>query len=291
MKTIRELIKEKRVYFDGGTGSVLQGMGLPAGQPPEYWNITHPEKIIALHKSYLDAGENIIKTNTFGLNRDKFENFDALIKAGIHCAKEAVKGREEAYIAFDMGPTGRLLEPLGDLSFEAAVSLYADNIKAAKDCGADLVLIETMNDSLETKAAVLAAKENCDLPIFVTNVYDASGKLMTGADAAAMTALLESLRVDALGLNCSLGPDKMLPIAKTLCRYASVPVIVNPNAGLPEMRDGKTIYTVTADVFSDYMAQLADMGASILGGCCGTTPRRKAIYIGIILYPRRRDRR
>ena len=272
MKTIRELIKEKRVYFDGGTGSVLQGMGLPAGQPPEYWNITHPEKIIALHKSYLDAGANIIKTNTFGLNRDKFENFDALIKAGIHCAKEAVKGREEAYIAFDMGPTGRLLEPLGDLSFEAAVSLYADNIKAAKDCGADLVLIETMNDSLETKAAVLAAKENCDLPIFVTNVYDASGKLMTGADAAAMTALLESLRVDALGLNCSLGPDKMLPIAKTLCRYASVPVIVNPNAGLPEMRDGKTIYTVTADVFSDYMAQLADMGASILGGCCGTTP-------------------
>ena len=191
MKDINELIKKQRVYFDGGTGTVLQGMGLPAGRSPELWNIEQPDKITALHKAYLDAGCNIIKTNTFGINREKFTNYRELISAGIACAREAVKGRENAFVAFDMGPTGRLLEPLGDLSFEEAVSIYADNVKAAAGCGADLVLVETMNDSLETKAAVLAVKENCELPVFVTNVYDASGKLMTGADPAAMIAMLE----------------------------------------------------------------------------------------------------
>ncbi len=272
MKSIVDLIKEKRVYFDGGTGTVLQGMGLPAGQSPERWNIEQPEKIIALHKAYLDAGCNIIKTNTFGLNREKFPDYQALIRAGIACAKEAVKGREEAYIAYDMGPTGRLLEPLGDLPFEEAVSIFADNVRTAAECGADLVLIETMNDSYETKAAVLAVRENSDLPVFVTNVYDAGGKLMTGADPAAMVALLESLGVDALGMNCSLGPDKMLSIMDTFRQYASVPVIVNPNAGLPEVRDGQTVYTIDEEEFSDYMVQLAEKGASVLGGCCGTTP-------------------
>ncbi|HCA55776.1 MAG TPA: homocysteine methyltransferase, partial [Ruminococcaceae bacterium] len=272
MKTIIELIKEKRVYFDGGTGTVLQSMGLPAGQSPERWNIEHPDKITALHRSYLDAGCNILKTNTFGLNREKFPDYKELIQAGIACAKEAVKDREEAYIAFDMGPTGRLLEPLGDLSFEEAVSIFADNVKIAAACGVDLVLIETMNDSYETKAAVLAVKENSNLPVFVTNVYDAGGKLMTGADPAAMTALLESLKVDAIGMNCSLGPDKMLSIMDSFRQYASVPVIVNPNAGLPVVEDGRTVYTIDAEAFSDYMVQLAEKGAAILGGCCGTTP-------------------
>lgn len=272
MKTVLELMKEKRIYFDGGTGTVLQGMGLPAGQSPERWNIEQPDKIIALHRAYLSAGCNIIKTNTFGLNREKFPDYRELIQAGIACAKEAVKDREEAYIAYDMGPTGRLLEPLGDLSFEEAVSIFADNVKAAAACGVDLVLIETMNDSYETKAAVLAVKENSDLPVFVTNVYDGSGKLMTGADPAAMVALLESLGVDALGMNCSLGPDKMMDIMDAFHRYASVPVIVNPNAGLPMVQDGQTVYTIDAEAFSDYMVQLAQKGAAILGGCCGTTP-------------------
>ena len=272
MKSIMKLIREKRVYFDGGTGTVLQGMGLPAGQPPELWNLSHPEKIIALHNAYLDAGCHIIKTNTFGVNRNKFENYEELIRAGIACARKAAADREEAYVAFDMGPTGRLLEPLGDLPFEEAVSIFADNVRAAARCGADLILIETMNDSHETKAAVLAAKENSELPVFVTNVYDAGGKLMTGADPAAMVALLEGLRVDAFGMNCSLGPDMMLPIIKEFRKYSSTPIIVNPNAGLPEVRDGKTIYNINADEFADYMVQLAEDGASILGGCCGTTP-------------------
>lgn len=279
MKKITELMKEKRIYFDGGTGTVLQGMGLPAGQSPELWNITDPEKIIALHNMYFDAGANIVKTNTFGLNRDKFKNYDELIRAGIKCAKTAAQGREEAYVAFDMGPTGQLLEPLGQLKFEDAVSIFADNVKVASECGADLILIETMNDSYETKAAVLAAKENSDLPVFVTNVYDAGGKLMTGANPAAMIAMLEGLHVDALGMNCSLGPDVMLNIIAEFEKYSSVPIIVNPNAGLPEVRDGETVYNIGADEFSDYMVQIAQGGGTILGGCCGTTPEfiRKTI--------------
>lgn len=272
MKRITELIREKRVYFDGGTGTVLQSIGLPPGQPPELWNISAPEKIIELHKSYLDAGCNIIKTNTFGLNRNKFPDYRELIRAGIECAKKAVGGRSEKYVAFDMGPTGRLMEPLGDLPFEEAVDIFADNVRVAVECGVDLVLIETMNDSLETKAAVLAVKENSDLPVFVTNVYDGSGKLMTGASPAAMIAMLEGLGVDALGMNCSLGPDMMLNIIGEFSKYASVPIIVNPNAGLPEVCDGKTVYNIDAADFSVYMKQLAEQGATILGGCCGTDP-------------------
>jgi len=264
-------LQNKRYYFDGGTGTVLQSMGLPAGQPPEGWNLTHPEKITALHTAYLDAGADIIKTNTFGINREKYENYEELIAAAMACAKKATEGRE-AYIAFDVGPTGRLLEPLGDLPFEEAVALFAANMRLAKKYGADLILIETMNDSYETKAAVLAAKEETDLPIFVTNVYDASGKLMTGASPAAMVALLEGLRVDAIGMNCSLGPRQMIGLVEELSAHTSLPIIVNPNAGLPEVRDGKTVFTVTAEEFADAMAEIARKGGCILGGCCGTTP-------------------
>lgn len=273
MKKITELVKEKRIYFDGGMGTLLQSQGLPPGQPPELWNISEPEKIIAVHNAYFDVGCNITKANTFGINREKFPNYKELIKAGIDCAKKAAENRTESYVAFDMGPTGKLLEPLGDLPFETAVSIFADNVKVAAECGADLILIETMNDSYETKAAVLAAKENCNLPVFVTNVYDESGKLMTGANPAAMIAMLEGLNVDAIGMNCSLGPDKMLNIIDDFKKYSSLPIIINPNAGLPEVKDGKTVYNIDAEEFSDYMVQLADRGATILGGCCGTTPK------------------
>ncbi|MBQ6809498.1 MAG: homocysteine S-methyltransferase family protein [Clostridia bacterium] len=271
MTEITEIIKTERLYFDGGTGTVLQSMGLPAGTAPEIWNLTNPEKITALHRAYLDAGANIIKTNTFGVNCEKYENYEALISAALDCAESAVNGRENAFIAFDMGPTGRLLKPLGDLDFEEAVALFASNIKAMAD-RADLILIETMNDSLETKEAVLAAKENSNLPIFVTNVYDESGKLMTGASPEAMVAMLESLGVAALGMNCSLGPDKMLNLVPRFTENASVPIIVNPNAGLPVVIDGKTVFNTDGETFADYMAKMAEMGACILGGCCGTTP-------------------
>ncbi len=269
---IKDVIENKRLYFDGGTGTVLQSMGLPAGTPPEAWNLTQPEKITALHRAYLDAGSNIIKTNTFGVNRDKYSNYDEYIKAAVACAKAATNGREDAYIAFDMGPSGRLLKPLGDLEFEDAVTLFAANVKVAASLGVDCILIETMNDSYETKAAVLAAKENCDLPVFVTNAYDESGTLMTGADPAAMIAMLEGLGVDALGMNCSFGPDKMQTLLGEFLSRTSLPVIVNPNAGLPKVENGKTVFDVSESEFAEIMAEMAKEGAAILGGCCGTTP-------------------
>lgn len=269
---IKEVIRQKRLYFDGGTGTLLQSMGLESGEKPESWNIKFPEKIIGLHKSYLQAGADIIKTNTFGINADKFENYEELIKAGINCAKKACEDFSDKYIAFDIGPTGRLLEPLGDLKFEEAVELFAKNVRVAKKCGADLILIETMNDAYETKAAVLAAKENCDLPVFVTNVFDESQKLMTGASPLSMSALLEGLGVDAVGVNCSLGPDKMLPVVKEYVKYSSLPLIVNPNAGLPSVVNGETVFTTDADEFSAFMREIAEAGACVLGGCCGTTP-------------------
>ncbi len=273
MKHIKEELKTRRLYFDGGTGTVLQAMGLPAGTPPEVWNLTEPEKVIALHQAYIEAGCNIIKTNTFGVNSDKYPDYEAYIAAAVHCAKMAIGQREDVYIAFDIGPLGKLLKPMGELEFEDAVALFAASVKAAAQLDVDCILIETMNDSYETKAAVLAAKENSDLPIFVTNAYDESGKLMTGANPEAMIAMLEGLGVDALGMNCSFGPDRMEQLLDVFVKTASVPVIVNPNAGLPEIRDGKTVYNITENDFADYMASMAEKGACILGGCCGTTPQ------------------
>lgn len=251
---------------------MLQGMGLLSGTPPEIWNLTHPEKITALHEDYINAGANIIKTNTFGVNKDKYENYEELISAAMESAKRACHGREDVFIAFDMGPTGRLLKPLGDMEFEDAVGIFKKNAELAESLGADLILIETMNDCLETKAAVLGAKEGSSLPVFVTNVYDEKGKLMTGANVVAMVAMLESLEVDAIGMNCSLGPDKMIDILKEFIKYSSLPVIVNPNAGLPALADGEVKYSTSEEEFSIYMETMAKMGATILGGCCGTTP-------------------
>ena len=269
---ISELIRQKRIYFDGGFGTMLQKQGLPAGTPPEAWNLDYPKIIEDIHRQYLDAGCNIITTNTFGVNCLKYENYKELIKSAVKCAKSAVSGHKDAFVAFDIGPTGRMLAPLGDLPFEDAVEIFAKSIRVAAECGVDLIIIETMTDSYETKAAVLAAKENSSLPIFVTNVYDATGKMMTGADPCAMIAMLESLGVCALGMNCSLGPDKMLPLMKEFFENSSLPIIVNPNAGLPEIVDGKVTYAMGADEFSDFAVKLAESGASILGGCCGTEP-------------------
>ena len=270
---IREKIKEKRLYFDGGMGTLLIEKGLMPGELPETWNITQPNDIISIHMDYIRSGADIITANTFGANSLKFSDPEEIITAAICNAKKAVAAFDcEKYVAYDVGPLGRLLKPLGDLDFEDAVSVFARGMVAAQKAGADLILIETMNDAYETKAAVLAAKENTSLPVFVTNAYDASGKLMTGATPEAMVALLEGLRVDALGINCSLGPEQMLPVVKELIEYSSIPVIVNPNAGLPKEENGRTVYDVDANRFSDVMVRIADMGACILGGCCGTTP-------------------
>ena len=270
---ITDLIKQKRIYLDGGTGTVLQSLGLPAGTPPEMWNTENPEAVVELHRGYFEAGSNIVATNTFGVNCQKYDNYKELIAAAFTCAKKAREGMgDDKFIALDIGPTGHLLKPLGDLDFEEAVEIFSKNVIEGVKNGADLILIETMNDSLETKAACLAAKENSDLPIFVTNVYDESKKLMTGANPFAMITLLESLEVTAIGMNCSLGPDKMLPIVEEFSKYSSLPIIVKPNAGLPVVKDGKTVFDKTAEEFSDIGVFLAKAGATILGGCCGTNP-------------------
>lgn len=269
-KRITDLIKEKRVYFDGGTGTVLQKRGLTKGKAPEIWNLEKPEEIINLHKSYLASGADIIKTNTFGINAIKYENYEELLRAALNCAKEALKEYPEAYIAFDMGPLGKLLKPWGDLDFLDAFEAFKKNAVLAKELGADLILIETMNDAYETKAALLAAKEVSDLPVFVTNVYDENKRLMTGATPLCMIALLEAMGADAIGMNCSQGPDKMLPVVKDFGKYCSIPVIVNPNAGLPEVKNGETVYSFNADEFSFHGIEIAKNGGCILGGCCGT---------------------
>lgn len=273
---IKELIKKERLYFDGGMGTLLQKNGLLPGELPEMWNITHSDVLVNIHLDYLKAGTNILTANTFGANCLKFQNLEEIISCAIANAKKAIElfdgDKEKCFVAFDMGPLGKMLKPLGDMKFETAVSVFAKSVSVAEKSGADLIIIETMNDTYETKAAVLAAKENSSLPIFVTNAYDENGRLMTGADPKAVIAMLEGLKVDAIGVNCSLGPVQMKEIVKTYIKHASLPIIVNPNAGMPKSVDGKTVYDVDAEEFSDVMAEIAQMGGCILGGCCGTTP-------------------
>ncbi|MBR1757745.1 MAG: homocysteine S-methyltransferase family protein [Lachnospiraceae bacterium] len=272
---IRTLLGKEWLFCDGGSGTFLQERGLAGGEQPERWNLTHPEDVIGLHSAFLNAGSNIFNTNTFGANRLKYpEDLEEVVTAAVALAKEARRrtGREDAFIALDIGPTGKLLKPLGDLSFEDAVEIFGEVVRIGAAAGADLVQIETMNDTYELKAAVLAAKENCDLPVFATTTYDEKGKLLTGAPVEAVVALLEGLRVDALGVNCSLGPKEMLPIIKRLAEASSTPVIVNPNAGLPRSEGGRTVFDVSAEEFSDLMIEVAKLGIPVLGGCCGTTP-------------------
>lgn len=271
---IKAMLGKQRIYFDGGMGTLLQAAGLKAGELPETWNLTHPDIVRNIHLDYFNAGSNVVSANTFGANSLKFDNLDEIIFAGIKNAKDAAEqcGREDCFVALDVGPLGKMLEPLGDMKFERAVELFSESISIGAKYGADLIIIETMNDAYETKAAVIAAKESCDLPIFVSNVFDENKKLMTGADPKAMIAMLESLRVDAIGMNCSLGPKQMLSVAEDYIKYSSLPVIVNPNAGMPRSVDGKTVFDVDSQEFSDYGVKMAEMGVSILGGCCGTTP-------------------
>ena len=274
-KGFRERLGKEWLVCDGGTGTILQARGLKGGELPETWNLKKPEEIIALHCGYLEAGCDIFNTNTFGANALKFpKDLREIVTAAVELAKEARRrtGREDAFIALDIGPTGKLLEPLGDLPFEEAVKLFGEVVRYGSEAGADLVLIETMSDSYEAKAAVLAAKENCDLPVCITTTYDGNGKLLTGGSVDSTVALLEGLRVDAIGVNCGLGPEQMIPIVKRLTEVCSVPVIVNPNAGLPRTEGGRTVYNVGPEEFAEHMARIAAMGVQVVGGCCGTTP-------------------
>ena len=274
---IRELLKNQILYLDGGMGTLLQAAGLAAGEHPERWNLTHPEMIQAIHRDYFNAGSHVVNTNTFGANSLKFSDaeLEAIIRAAVQNAKQARTescGTQEKFIALDIGPTGKLLKPYGDLDFEDAVSIFAKVVRIGVACGVDLIMIETMSDSYETKAALLAAKENCDLPVFVSNAYGADGKLMTGASPEAMVAMLEGMRADAIGINCSLGPHQMRPVVERILASASVPVLLKPNAGLPQSREGRTEYDVSPEDFAETVAEMLQSGVRIAGGCCGTTP-------------------
>ena len=278
-KDIREILNKEWIFLDGGAGTMLQSMGLKGGELPERWNVQHPDKVKALYGGYIDAGSMVITTNTFGANRLKYpEDLEEIITAGVKLALEA-RGDKAVYVALDMGPTGKLLKPLGDLDFEEAVSIYGEIARIGEAAGADLILIETMSDSYELKAAVLGAKENTDLPVFATVTFDGGGKLLTGGKVQSIVPLLEGLRVDALGVNCSLGPKEMLPIVKELVEEASIPIIVTPNAGLPRSENGKTVYDIGPEEFSDYMLEIAGLGVQCLGGCCGTTPNHMKMTI------------
>ena len=254
-------------FFDGSMGTLLQSAGLEAGELPELWNLTNREKVLEIHNAYAQAGSEFITTNTFGANRLKFDNADEIIKAGVALAKSTGKR-----VALDIGPTGKLLKPMGDLDFNDAVDIFAQMINAGKD-GADVVLIETMSDTYEIKAAVLAAKENCNLPVFVTMIFDEKGRLLTGADIKSAVTMLEGLGIDAIGFNCGLGPKQMLALVEEIRRWTELPIIVQPNAGLPESVNGKTVFNVSPEEFAMYMKKCAELGVSYLGGCCGTTPK------------------
>ena len=273
----RDFLKDNIVRLDGGMGTLLQAQGLMPGEHPERWNITHPEIIQAIHRDYFDAGSHVVCTNTFGANCLKFPEaeLEPIIRAAVDNAKaarDAAGGDQMKYIALDIGPTGKLLKPLGDLDFEDAVEVFAKTVRIGAACGVDLILIETMNDSYETKAALLAAKENCDLPVLVSNAYGEDGKLMTGATPSAMAAMLEGMGADAIGANCSLGPNQLQGVMEELLSCASVPVILKPNAGLPKVIDGATVYDVDTKSFAKSVADLVQAGVRVIGGCCGTTP-------------------
>ena len=272
--TIREEIGKRILFFDGGMGTLLQEQGLQAGELPETWNLKNPEPIIQIHKAYLAAGADIILANTFGANRFKYGgDLEKIVTAGVANAKKAVAvSGKKAYVALDIGSTGKLLKPMGTLDFEEAVGVFAEIIRVGEKAGADLILIETMSDTYELKAAVLAAKENSTLPIMATVIFDESKKMLTGASPQVVVSLLEGLGVDALGINCGLGPKQMKEIVKELLKYASIPVIVNPNAGLPRSENGKTVFDVGAEEFAEDMEEIVTMGAWFAGGCCGTTP-------------------
>lgn len=280
---------DRILIFDGALGTMLQRQGLKIGDIPERLNITNIGAIEAIHRQYLEAGADVISANTFGANRFKAEKagyqLEQLIIPAVRAAKRIAATRDK-YAALDIGPCGRVLRPTGDLPFEDAVEIFAEIVRAGRDAGADLILLETFTDLYELKAAVLAARENSDLPVLASMSFEENGCSFFGASVESMVLTLEGLGVDALGVNCSLGPKQLVPIVNKMTSLASVPVLVQPNAGLPIMENDECRYDVTADEFAGYCLSFARSGVSVIGGCCGTSPeytaKIKAALSGVI---------
>ncbi len=269
---LREYMKENILLFDGAMGTMLQMAGLPTGGLPEVYNIEKPNVVLDIHKAYVDAGCDVVTANTFQANAYKLKDcgysLEEIIKSGVTLARQS-GGK---YVALDIGPLGQLMKPMGVLSFEEAYEMFKAQIIAGQAAGADVILIETMSDLLEAKAAVIAAKENSSLPIFVTMTYQEDGRTFVGCDPESTAVTLSALGVDALGVNCSLGPKELEPIVDKLLSFSKVPLMVQPNAGLPRIQNGKTIYDITPDEYGVFMEALEEKGVRIMGGCCGTTP-------------------
>jgi len=283
-KKAKSIFSSGRVFLlDGAMGTQLQAKGLKPGETPELWNLSRADDVRAVHEAYFAAGANAVYANTFGANPAKYHGdapIEDVVAAGIGIAREAAKNAG-GLVALDVGPTGRLLKPSGDFEFDAAYDAFAAQIRLGAAAGADFVAIETMGDTYELKAAILAAKENSQLPILATVALGEDGKLLTGADVECVAALLEGLRVDAIGFNCGFGPDKMLQYVARLAAVTSLPIAVKPNAGLPKVVDGQTVFTVGPDEFAKDISAIVDEGASIVGGCCGTTPAHIAALKGL----------
>ncbi len=299
-KTLREIIGKELLFCDGAMGTLLQAKGLKGGEIPETWNILHPEALDDVHKSYLSSGSNIISANTFGCNKYKLEHseydLNTLVSTGIKLVKDAItsfeamtegeafdKGftKKPHFVALDVGPLGKLLKPIGNISFDEAESAYAEIMKAGTEAGADLIFCETFTDLYDLKAAIIAAKENSDLPIFVSVAPDENGRLLTGGDLEAYVALAEGLGVDALGMNCGFGPKQFLKFLSTITKVCSIPVLTQPNAGLPKVVNGKTTFDVTPEEFAEDSLELIKGGVVIAGGCCGSTPAHIAETVKI----------
>jgi 5-methyltetrahydrofolate--homocysteine methyltransferase len=281
-RLFKELPGKQLLFFDGAMGSQLQKYGLKTGEMPDLWNITHPDTVREIHTEYLEAGCDILKTNTFGCNSIRLSDTPyttkQIIEIAVKNAKSAIREfntQKPHFTALDIGPIGKLLKPLGDLSFEEAYELFRELVVEGAAAGADLILIETMSDAYELKAAVLAAKENCALPVIASVTLDENGKLLTGGGVDVVVSLLEGLGVDVIGFNCGYGEDQLMPFVTKALETSSTPVLFMPNAGLPDYANaanGIARYSTTPEVFAKTMRQNAENGVWLLGGCCGTTP-------------------
>ncbi|MBQ4099989.1 MAG: homocysteine S-methyltransferase family protein, partial [Oscillospiraceae bacterium] len=270
----RDFLKSNTVILDGAMGTMLQKSGLRLGEMPESFNITNPDVIVDIHRQYLNAGSNVIYCNTFGANRRKLSHcgysVKEVISSAVTNAKKAIEGFDNAYVALDIGPIGELLEPIGTLKFDEAYDIFKEQMVIGEKCGADLIVIETMTDLSEARIALLAARENTSLPVFCSMSFEDNMRTFTGSDVISMAKVLEGLGADAIGINCSLGPAQIYPIAKKLCENSNIPVFVKANAGLPSP-DGLSYDTTPLD-FAKSSALFKELGINILGGCCGTTP-------------------
>ncbi|MDD5793836.1 homocysteine S-methyltransferase family protein [Clostridium sp. HCP1S3_B4] len=272
---VKSFIKDNILVFDGAMGTMLQKKGLKLGECPEGFNIKEKDILREIHEEYIDAGAMVITTNTFGANEIKLEEagyeVEEIVDSAISIAKEAINGRD-VLIAQDIGPIGQLLEPMGTLSFNEAYEIFKRQIIQGVKSGADLFIVETMTDLQETRAAILAVKENSDLPVFCTMSFEENGRTFTGCTPESMVLTLEGLGVDAVGVNCSLGPDELIPIVKRITDVSNIPIMTQPNAGLPVIEFGETTYKLTAAEFKKTLTEFVSFGVSIVGGCCGTTP-------------------